>query len=200
MLFRSNNIDIIYTTNSEIYNKYKDYDNVYLRLERVIKAHPDYQKERLLCTELGSVLAYGEKNEIRSDYYFNVANDFCIEELRNLKTESVTLSVESSLEQYNKINYKDCSEVIVYGYLECMVIKNNIFNVSLEDTFLVDNKENKYLVKWENGLTHIFNSKPLNIIADIPKIPNFAYYRIELLNETQKEIQNLINMTKNMIQ
>jgi putative protease len=50
-----NNIDIIYTSNISLYNKYKDKYNIYLRLDRVNDLKEEYINERLLCSELGSI-------------------------------------------------------------------------------------------------------------------------------------------------
>ena len=151
----SNNIDIIYTTDKNLYNKYKD-KNIYLRLDRVIEKHEDYKNENLLCTEFGSIVKYGNNNNIRTDYYLNAANDHTISKYLSLNSKSVTISIEADNLQINDIKNKEQSEIIVYGYPECMIIKNNIFNIRDEKTYLKDIKNNKYLVVYDN-FTHIFN-------------------------------------------
>ena len=80
-----------------------------------------------------------------------------------------------------------------------MIIKNNIFNISEEKVELVDSKNNKYLVTFENGFTHIFNNKPINLLSKLNKLHNFGTYRIELLNESINETQTIINNLKDMI-
>ena len=195
-----NNIDIIYTTNEELYYKYKEHKNVYLRLERVLEEHKTYRNERLLCTEFGSLVKYGQENKIRSDYYLNVANDYTISKFKKLNTEAITLSVEAEIEQLNKIRNKEDAEIIVYGRLECMVIKNNIFDIKDEKTYLVDEKGNKYPVIYENDRTHIFNSKPVNIIDKMKKMSKIGTYRIELFDEDIYQIQSIIKTVQSMIQ
>ncbi|MBE6145943.1 MAG: U32 family peptidase [Firmicutes bacterium] len=193
----SNNIDIIYTTDKNLYNKYKD-KNIYLRLDRVIEKHEDYNNENLLCTEFGSIVKYGNNNNIRTDYYLNAANDHTISKYLSLNSKSVTISIEADNLQINDIKNKEQSEIIVYGYPECMIIKNNIFNIRDEKTYLKDIKNNKYLVVYDN-FTHIFNYEPINLIDRIPKLKGFGTLRIELLNENIGEVQTIINKIKNML-
>ena len=193
----SNNIDIIYTTDKNLYNKYKD-KNIYLRLDRVIEKHEEYKNENLLCTEFGSIVKYGNNNNIRTDYYLNAANDHTISKYLSLNSKSVTISIEADNLQINDIKNKEQSEIIVYGYPECMIIKNNIFNIRDEKTYLKDTKNNKYLVTYDN-FTHIFNHEPINLIDRIPKLKGFGTLRIELLNENIGEVQTIINKIKNML-
>jgi len=193
----SNNIDIIYTTEEQLYNKYKD-KNIYLRLDRVLEQHPSYKEENLLCTEFGSIVKYGKENNIRTDYYLNAANDHTISKYLSLNAKSVTISIEADNIQINDIKNKEQSELIIYGYPECMIIKNNIFNIKDEKTYIKDIKNNKYKITYKN-YTHIFNHEPINLIDRIPKLKGFGTLRIELLDENIIETQTLINKIKNML-
>ena len=192
-----NNIDYIYVTKEELYNKYKQNNNVYLRLDRVIEKHKEYQNERLLCTEFGSIIKYNTNNKIRSDYYLNVANDYTIKKFKNLNVEGVTLSIENDLDKLKEIKNKEISELIIYGTPECMIIKGNIYNIENEDTYLLDKNNNKYKIIYENGFTHIFNSKELNLIEKLKSLKGYGTFRIELLNENIAQVQKIINEIKN---
>ena len=134
----SNNIDIIYTTDETLYKKYKN-KNIYLRLDRVIETHKEYKNENLLCTEFGSIVKYGLENNIRTDYYLNAANDHTISKYLGLNSKSVTISIEADKDKLNSIKNKEQSEVIIYGYPECMIIKNNIFNIKKENRPILAN-------------------------------------------------------------
>ena len=193
----ANKMDIIYVTNEELYNKYKTYDNIYLRLDRVLENHKDYKNERLLVTEFGSLIKYKDNNKLRTDYYLNVANDYTIDKFNKLGVEISTLSIELDNNQLRNISNKANSEVIIYGSIECMVIKNNIYNITNENSYLIDNKNNKYKIIYENGLTHIFNCNKIDNIDIIKKIKGFNTFRIELLDENIIEIQKIINKVKN---
>lgn len=80
-----------------------------------------------------------------------------------------------------------------------MIIKNNIFNLSQEQAYLEDIKHNKYLLKYEDNETHIYNHQPINLINNLPELRGFGTYRIELLNETPEKIQSIINKIKDML-
>lgn len=192
----ANKIDYIYVTSPILYNKYKTYKNIYLRLERVKENFEEYKNERLLVTEFGSLINYGKNNKVRTDYYMNVANDYTVLTYNNLNAETITLSVELDTEQEKNIKNKNQCEVIIYGSLECMIIKNNIFNINNENTYLIDNKNNKYKILFENGFTHIFNCKKIDKLDKIKKYSNFNTLRIELLDENIIETQNIINKIK----
>ena len=192
----ANKLDIIYVTSEELYNKYKTYDNVYLRLDRVIENHKEYNNERLLVTEFGSLIKYVKNNKVRGDYYLNVANDYTIDKFNKLGVECSTLSVELDNEKLKDISNKGNSELIIYGTPECMIIKNNIYNITDEKTYLIDNKNNKYKVIYDNGFTHIFNNKKIDNIDKISKYKGFNTLRIELLDENIIETQNIINKLK----
>ena len=194
-----NNIDYIYISDENLYNKYKENQNIYLKLDRVIEKHKEYNNERLLCTEFGSILKYKENNNIRSDYYLNVANDYTINKFKNLNIKSITLSVELETEQLNKIKNKQLSEIIVYGKPECMIIKNNIFNITNEKTYIIDTKNNKYPVTTKNNFTHIYNHKNINLLDKLDRLKGFGTYRIELLDENIIETQSIINKLKNSL-
>lgn len=193
-----NNINTIYTTNIDLYNKYKDKYNIYLRLDRVNDLNNDYINERLLCTELGSINKYKDNNDIRSDYYLNIMNDYSIDILNRLGCKSICLSIEGEIEDYNQIKNKYISELIVYGNIECMIIKNNIFDINNEECYLINNKNNKYKVLFDN-YTHIFNYKKYNIIDKLDRLKGFNSYRIELLDESIVEVQKIINDIKSKL-
>ena len=193
-----NNIQRIYTPSKELYEKYKNKGNIYLRLDRVIEHHKEYNNENLLCTEFGSIIKYNKNNNIVSDYYLNAANDFTITKFKKYNVKNITLSIELSIEQLIKIKNKDICEVIVYGLPENMIIKNNIFDIKNETTYLVDSKNNKYPITYDN-FTHIFNHEPINIIDKISKLKGFKSYRIELFEENIAQTQTIINKVKNML-
>lgn len=193
-----NNIDYIYVTEENLYQKYKEHKNIYLRLNRVLQTHKPYTNERLLCTEFGSVINYHKNNTIKTDYYLNVANNYTIEKLIKLNATSVTLSVELSIEQLSKIANKEQTEIIIYGTPECMIIKNDILNIKNNKAYLLDTKNNKYPVVYKD-YTHIFNHTKINYLDKLNKLKGFGTYRIELLNESIAETQTIINKIKDML-
>lgn len=188
-----NNIPTIYVSEESLYQKYHDHKNVYLRLNRVRKSEENYQNERLLCTELGSTIKYAKTNQVIGDYYLNISNDYSIASLQNRDIKTITLSVELDKEKLCRIQNKAPCEIIVYGHLECMIIKNNIFNLTNEKAYLIDTNNNKYPLLADNDFTHIIHKEPINHIKDIPYLQGFKSYRLELLDENAAKTQTLIN-------
>lgn len=195
-----NNIDIIYVTDIDLYNEYKNKSNIYLRLDRVIMEHQEFTHEKLLCGEIGSIYKYSKDNIVRSDYYVNAINDYTINDIMRLGSNGVTLSVELDTNDLHNISDKEDSEVIVYGTLECMVIKNDIFKANDKDNmYLINNKGDKYRIISDGKYTHIFNKEKVDVIDKIDKFKGFGYYRIELLDENIGQVQSIINKLKSMI-
>lgn len=195
----NNNIDVIYLEDEDLYYKYKDQYNVYLRLPRVILNHKEYENERLLVGELGGLVKYGKKNIVHTDYFFNTANNHTIDCLNNLGSKCNSLSVELSNNDYDRINLKETSEVIIYGTLENMIIKNNIFHIDNEETYLVDSNHQKYPCIYQDGFTIIYNHEIRDFIKDIPFMNDFEYYRIDLFQEDRITTENIITRVKSML-
>ena len=142
---------------------------------------------------------YNKSNKIRTDYYLNVANDYTIEKFVNLNSDSITLSVELDIDMLNKIKNKEKSEIIIYGTPECMIIKNNVFNINEKKALLEDVKKQRYKVEYLNNFTHIYNHEPINLISKLNKLNGFGTLRIELLDESAAKTQSIINSIKDMI-
>ena len=79
------------------------------------------------------------------------------------------------------------------------IIKNNIYSIHNENTYLIDEKNTKYKVEFNNNLTYIYDSKPIDLINNLKYIKGFGTYRIELLNEDEIKTQSIINKIKDMI-
>ena len=209
MVCLENDVSCIYVTDYELYNKYKEYDNIYYRLDRIMSNYPNYKNERLLVGELGSVYRYGINNKVVSDYYLNVTNHHSVELLEKNNVERVTLSVE--LDDYKLMdimNYIDKAEMVVYGRLELMVMKYcplkkclnycNNCKSSSDKFYLEDKYGNRYPMIRHNCLTHIMH---YNVIDKIDNIADYRdmginYYRLELFDEDENQVRNLINRFK----
>lgn len=205
-------ISNIYVTDYELYKKYKHYQNIYYRLDRVMNNYPDYKGEKLLVGEMGSVYRYYKDNQLIGDYYLNVTNHHSIKLLDDYKVERVTLSVE--LDDYkirDIIKYQDNVEMIVYGRLELMVMKYcplkkclnycNSCKDSKDKFYLSDKFNNRYPMIRKNCLTHIMHHKVIDKIDNISsyKEMGIKYYRLELFDENISEVKKLIVRIKNNI-
>lgn len=207
------NVHAIYVTDINLYQKYKEKSNIYLRLSRVKSNFPNFRGEKLLVGENGSLHKYGEYNEVVTDYYLNVVNSSSIRVLENLGASRITLSIENSIEQIKEISKyvenKEKIEVFVYGKPEVMVMKHCPLNmlVNQEKNCTICQGKDKYYLKdrndklyrvWpeakENHLTHLFYYKNIDLREHIKELQKIGIenYRIELLEETAEELKSIL--------
>ncbi len=209
----SKNIKNIYVTDENLYKKYQDKENVYLRLSRVKSKFKELNERNLLVCETGSLFKYGKNNNVIADYYFNVVNSKCFNYLENLGANLITLSVENNIENLKNlcenIENKEKIELFIYGKPEVMVMKycplnmlvnkNNFCNVCKNNHkyYLKDRNDQLYRIINEaedNHLTHIMYYKNLDLISNIDEYKKMGIenYRIELLDETPDEIELIL--------
>ena len=89
-----NDVDNIYTTDKELYNKYKEVANIYYKTPRIMNKFVDIKNGNILASELGSINKYSLNNNVNTDYTLNVCNTKSIELLNKFKVNLITLSVE----------------------------------------------------------------------------------------------------------
>ena len=192
-----NKMDFIYVTDKDLYDKYKTYQNIYYRLSRVNENMEPLKGERLLCTELGSIVKYGQDNIIHTDYTMNIVNDYSMDVYDSLNSKINTLSIEMDIDTIKEIKKQNEAEIILYGRPELMIIKNNIFNLNDNDKcYLIDDKNNRYPVMFRNNLTYVIHSKVLNRIKDKKYLNGFSVLRIDLFDENIIETQKIIDEIK----
>ncbi len=204
----NNKINYIYTPDIALYKKYKK-DNVYLRTNRV-NNNCEYSNENLLVTEIGGIYKYSNNNKIRGDYYLNIANNSTIRFLNKYNTESLTLSPELNNNTIKSLANNDNVELLIYGRVELMITKycpinlilhkdNSICNLCYKNKYeLEDTNGNRYPLLTENHLVHILDSKPIDLLDNLNSyISNgINNFRIELYDESEKEIEKIIDMVR----
>lgn len=207
----------IYVTDSSLYKKYKDKGNVYLRVNRVMNHYPDFNQEKLLVGEMGSVNKYKNNNQLISDYYLNVTNSYHVSYLRKLGISNITLSIENSTDEIENIVNKVGNlglEVLVYGKVEAMIMKycplKMLVNHDKTPCNICHNGK-KYELKDRNGarypliqdkeLTHIFYYQNNNLENDIRKLKQVPIlrYRFEFFDENCQEIHNILKKYKTIL-
>lgn len=204
------NIDTIYVTDYNLYTKYKNYENIYYRLDRVNSNYKEFVNERLLVGELGSVQKYYKNNTLIGDYYLNVVNHYSLNALSQFHLKRMTLSIELDDSKINAImKTKYPVELIVYGRPELMIMKYcplkknlnycNFCKTSQDKFYLKDKFNNLYPITRENCLTHILHYQTLNKIEDIAKYQDMGiyHYRLELFDEDTNQLQELIQQVRN---
>ena len=202
------NINNIYTEDINLYNKYKDKCNIYLKLPRVNLKYRDYNNERLLVTELGSLERYKNNNDLVIDYTMNCTNHNTYNLYKNNNANLVTLSVEVPYNNLvdNTNKYYD-GEFFTYGRVELMIMKycplkmlvNKEDNCSVclkGDTYgLKDTNDNIFPIKNTLHYTHIYNKEVTNNInrIGVAKKLGISNYRIDLFDENEDEIVSILD-------
>lgn len=199
----------IYVLDRHLYDKYKDYENVFYRTNRVA----DDFSDKSLITELGSL-----NNGGFGDYFLNVTNHESINffskyvDVITLSCELEDSEIENIMNYYNgKVNV----ELFVYGRLELMLMKycplKYLVNKS-EPYHICQNNKRYYLASNVNNdlkkyplctdvinhTTHILNHELVNKIESIPfyKKIGIRNFRIELFNENEEEINLILKLVK----
>ena len=199
------NVNDIYVTDYNLYNKYKNYSNIYYRLDRVNSKYKDLTNERILVGELGSIYKYYKNNTLIGDYYLNVTNHHSINFLNNYNLKRITLSVElddNKIKDIMKDNYP--VELIIYGRLELMIMKYCPLKKNLNYCSLCKNSKDKFYLKdkfiilypmiRDNCLTHILHYQAIDKIENISNYKELGIYnyRLELYDEDSNQIKELI--------
>ena len=204
-----NKVDNVYTDDYNLYLKYKS-NNIYYRTSRVMSSFNEFKNENILGSELGSVYKYSKNNNVVSDYFLNVVNDYSIKFFKELGVKRVVISPECDFNKIKLLKDKDI-EVIIYGKMELMIMKycplkellNNcsVCKTNKNKYYLQDRLGYKYRIIHNNCLTHIMHYKNIDYISNIKEYINMGInnYRIELLDESKEEVLNIINSIKSMI-
>lgn len=200
-----NNVNRIYA-DYDLYKEYKEYDNVYLRLPRVM-GDSSFNAKNVLVTELGSIKKYSSSN-IVSDYYLNVVNNSSIDYFKKHNVQRITVSPEIGDDRLRLLN-TDRLELIIYGRIELMVLKYCPLKKLIkycpnckdgnDNFYLVDNFSNKYPIIHDNCLTHIMHYKNILKLNEISKYIDMGIksYRLELFDESGTFLEELIKKIRN---
>lgn len=202
----------IYTEDYLLYKKYKN-NNIYYKTPRVNNNYINMSNENILCSELGAINKYKDNNNIISDIYLNIKNINSINLLIKNNVKKIGLSseleekdIEFIMNEYKKNNETPNLEILIYGKIELMIMKycpiNKVLNKNDKPCnlcknntyYLEDRNKEKYQLINKNCLTTIMNYKNINLIKNIKKYQelNINNYRIDLLNETKEEIENIL--------
>ena len=208
--------DTIYVTDKNLYEKYKDRGNVYLRLDRVMNFFPEYQNEKLLIGEMGSI-QYQSNNMVHSDYYLNVVNSYYVSYLRKLGVSSITLSIENTCDDIKRLIDNAGNkgiQVLVYGRLEAMIMKycplkmlvnkdKSVCNVCRNGKKyeLVDRNQAHYPLVQEKELTHIFYHQVYSLESSLLELKKMGIkeYRFEFFDENGSQVEDILKKWKSLL-
>lgn len=139
---------IYYTENKKLYDKYKHNKNIFYILPRISK-NIKYQNEYLVVNNTSDLFKYYKNNIIHTGIYMKVFNTYTIDLLKQYNTEIITLSPELKETDLKPFETIDNISFYMYGTLELMLIKKNIFANSI-DAALIKDRNNKFYKYYKN--------------------------------------------------
>lgn len=191
-------VERIYTSNLFLFRQYQNLNSVYYSMPRClfhIKKQLETNSLVKECCDLSSV-----KNAI-GDYSFNVCNIYTAYFLYQLGLSKLTLSVELSNDEILEFVRRfertfACLpniEIVGYGRVEVMIIKDNILNLKENDYHysLEDLRNRNFPVYFSNGKTTILNYKN-TFSLDLLSLNKVSSIRYQFFTESRDEVLNIV--------
>ncbi len=186
----------VYVVGKNLYDKYKNHNNVYYYMDREI-----FDIKSNLC-EHTLVSDYAIYNsDVVGNYTLNVFNVYTAYYLKKIGINSVCLSVELSEDElidfinlYNEKFGNYNFEILVYGRVLNMIIKGNILNIDsgYKKYSLIDFKDREFPVYYDGKNTHILNYENKNINTD--RFTGLCNLRYDFYDEDVNNIDNIIKL------
>lgn len=189
-------LDRLYIKDEKLYEKYQQLDNTYYKLPRQICHIEENLKEKNISSDYFTF----SKTDCIGDYGLNVYNAYTAYYLNRLGLSLINASVElkeqeisTLIDEYLKIfKCYPSLEVLVYGRVENMIIKDNILSLR-ENNYqysLVDKRTRKFPVYYDGRNTHILNYQ--NSSLNIANINRKIGLRFDFYDESSKEVEEII--------
>ena len=192
------NVNRIYVNNKNLYDKYSKYSNVYYVNGRCNLNYNDLSDNSFVS----DIFEFGDLNVV-GNYTMNVTNIYTAYFLKELGLKKVCLSVElSDIEimkfiklYYEKFGYNSF-EVLVYGKVENMIIKDNILDLDTNNFKyrLRDSKNRIFNVYYDGRCSHIYNYQEVNCQVD----DNSLSYRLDFYDEDYNTVKNVVNKIREL--
>ena len=204
-----------YTSDKNIYEKYKNNNNIYLKIPRVTKNIQNYEKEKIVTSDIGTVNKYIKNNIIHFDIYGNVTNSITAKYLNEIGIKKINISPELNIKEINNlydeylkaINGPSNLSILIYGKVELMIMKHCILNENIKNNkvpcdickqnnkyYLEDRNNERYTIKNDKCLTTLLSNKIVDRTKDLDKIKIKNYYisLIDLNNIEKTKIKEYV--------
>lgn len=180
-------------------------DKIFIKTQDISNCETVYDK-KLLSSHLCHA-----KYHAAGDFRLNVYNAESVKTYKNLGFGSICLSLELNFNEIKKITalYDDC-EILVYGYIPLMLIKNCVLKAiekkccenDKEEFFLKDRKNEKFRIvcnKKTSCTNTVLNSKPLYMAdkAEDIKRSGAGFARIAFSCESEDECEKILTAYEN---
>ena len=190
-------IDKIYVDDEKIYNKYLNDKDVYYILPKCSLNLTNLLQDRNITNDY----LIPSKDTI-GDYGLNVYNIYTAYYLYKLGLKRITISPELTKEEVEyfinkfkeQFNLLPNIEMICYGKVENMLIKDNILSINENDYNyqLIDLRKRCFPVYFDGRISHILNYENKEVkLNDFLK--NNISIRFEFHDETKEQVEKTVN-------
>ncbi len=189
------NFSRIYVSNIEMYNKYKENNNIYYKEHR-----NSFIINNSISKKLISEYRDFSNNQLVGNYFLNIYNSYTAYYLLKNGLNNFSLSVELNEEEisylmksfYDNFSFSFTPEILVYGKVENMYIKGNILNIDDKlYTYKLKDRNDRYFdcyLDYDNTVILNYENKKLDTSF------NFNYYkRFDFYDEDISTIEKIVN-------
>jgi len=166
--------------------------------------YSDIALDTVCITNIGQISLVPDNINMHADYRLNVFNSYAFNQLANLGVKSACFSTELSLQQMKDISTPLATEVLVYGRIPLMTVKNCVLKSSLgrcgctegELYYLRDRKKICFPLECIKGecINIIYNSAPLYMADRTKELAriNANLYRFDFTDETPAQMAEIL--------
>ena len=190
----------IYVNDFSLFQKYQSHSCVYYSMPRCLFSVSEMLPSRALVKDLCSLSGHGS---FVGDYSFNVSNIYTAYYLYQLGLSKLCLSVELSTIEvndfislfYQKFHFYPNVEVLGYGAVEVMVIKDNILNLKKDDySYYLKDLHHRLFPVYFDGVHTIVLNYSVQSKLDLSNLDKSVSVRNQFFGEDSKVISEI---TKN---
>lgn len=169
--------------------------------------------EGIITSNLGIINSFKDKTRIIGDYKLNLYNSYATEYMKP-HIDGACISLELNKKEMNKLASKSTMDlqVLLYGNPELMVSeycpigsvmggRDSSHNCSMPcvkgDFTLRDRKNQEFIVNTDVFCrSYIYNNNSINLIPMMKEINNVSSFRIDFINEDEREVEKVITSFK----
>ncbi len=166
----------------------------------------EIKTDAVCITNIGQLSLIGKDKKIYADYRLNIFNTLSAKQLMNMGADCVCLSTELTISQLKDIAPHTDAEILVYGRVSMMTVRNCLIRTSKNKCFCTDGEI--YYLKDRKNISFpvvpdkafctnvIYNSAPIVMSdrMDELKCVGASFHRYDFTVETPEEMKSIFEM------